>query len=1102
MGSICDEKLSKIMDNFDDTWEKITNSSSASVEGIDYEGVDCVLRPLKGTICSEYVVAHGRCPLRPVRNFGEVFLLPHILESMHKLGLNKLLRLQSYTWPHLAKGAGRGAMIVGAPCSGRTLSYLPVVCHAVCTDTHPLKEDPSPLGFLETGAWRPDEYGPRALIVVPDLQRVLQVSALCHALLRHTKKEDWFTLTLNVSTTRSAEFFLRLLNGVGCLVATPAQLVWFWQEHPGLMRFPRLQFLVYDDVDLMSAEQLTAAQQVVQGLLPLTSHPQVVMVSQHYRPKLMAELRAVNDDPALVFGDILEAALYGGTRIRISISCSAAKSRAVVQALQQCPPKDFRTVIFCTNDTDIQQLVVALEDQGYDCLPYFQTAGMTVHERVLSWQENTCGAILLCTDSCPELIIRDAHSLIHYSMSRSWSQFKLRHLVLSEHLSNLFASPVGPLKRQLQSLVLLDDSNHRKLPRLVDFLQVHQEVDPAVLAVAKRLRQEMDNANNKKVTLCSQILTLGKCYKPVCTDRHHLSNADRCPDYMPASGDVKLQLVRVYSPTHFCVRLLEHMPPNGTWQLLPNPAVQQMRLQLMQEQEPRRYWPPVVGDICMYHGKFTKERVRVLKVAAIENPKVVQSDLSVEVQGLDVDTRTTVTTCGQLFDCPEAVQREPPLACDLRLFGLVPYSGERSWTEESKQDVRYVLSQLPNDHFLQAKIEFTAAGTLFVRDLVAIVYADQIKTHLRYLCLAKKLIATTMAKRCVQATDWIRDFFKEALIDVEEEGDLAGHKARAEQPEENEVENKLKEACPAQVQSKPVLSGRCQRLVKLALEMGRENELQQIQRAAGSAMGEELAGEMTNLSVRTNENTGANSENDKVAQLYECVRKCALLQLEDRKEQAQPKESDRNCNDPVEFLKQVLSTEDSIKRRPKQNNKASAAKPAKEPPNHFQMEIELPPNVVRPPVTYYQTISTLELQVSLPDDGQEYSCFLQEPQIFFRATSKSSSLIQQFVLTLKLPCRSLRHHSRGRTVYISVTKELARYCPLALGEYRFLKPNYDMFDKVDYHQQKARSRLIRFLENFGYAKPKARSQEASEESEDEEPNLVGVERGDINTLYD
>ncbi|XP_039487372.1 putative ATP-dependent RNA helicase BoYb [Drosophila santomea] len=1089
MMKISDEKLANIMENLEKTWQRITVSTSSSSRGSDYELDDSyctqdVVRPLVATNCSEYAVAHANCLLRPARRFAEVFLLPHILETMRNLGLNRLLRLQSYTWPHLAGGSGHGAMIVGAPGSGRTLAYVPSVCHAVSST---LMECTCQRKDVKHECWQTDQYGPLALILVPDLRRVHQVSALCQAMLRKAQKKNWLTLTLNISSTKGTQFFLKLLNGVGCLVATPAQLVWFWQEAPGLMRFPCLQFLVYDDVDLMSKEQLQNAQQVLQEILPLSHSPQVVMVSKSYCPTLMSKLRAVTDKPAIVFGDILEAAVYGGARIRISIIQSVAKVNAVVQMLQQWSPKEYRTVIFCSDDCDMQCLVAALEDRNYSCLPYYQTSDLVVREQVNNWRERSHGVILLCTDNCPELDIRDAHTLIHHSMSQSWSKFKLRHLKISDNLCNIVDSTANIVKMPLNSLVLLDNNNHRQLPRLVDFLQLHQKVDYYLVEVAKRVRQELSEARNDQHALCDQILLLGKCYDPVCESRHYQSHLDRRPDYLPASGDVKVQLVKVYSPTHFCVRLLEHLPIIGTWQMMEYSAVQEFGMQLMQSKEPRRYWPPVVGTICMYHTTLTKERVRVLKVATIKNPNIVQSDLTVELQALDVDTRIFSTNCGKLFECPETLQQKAPLACDLRLYGCVPYSGEHSWSEEDCRNVKYILTQFPKDYFLQTKIHFVAAGTLFVQDLVAMVYADQFKAHVRHLSLLRCLVETNLAKKCEHAAKRIREFFVEVLLNIKKDKNV--------QEKTNGKPNKeIKDAMtdqPGKLHSQPGLSGRCLKLANIAHESGKENELlQELQ---------ERRSKTPKAPHQSNESDRPQHNEDEFAQLHECIMKCAYLQIEDGGKPC--KNSDHVVSDAVEFLNIVMNGALTNNRKPNTANDATPLTLIS--PDHTHEKIPLfllPTNVVRPTVTYYQTMTTLELQVFLPEDDQEYQVQLLKAQLLFRAIFKSSDIILQFIMTLRFPYSTMSHHISGRTVYISVTKVLALIDPLAFGQYRFLKPNHDMFDKVDHHRLETQNRLVSFLEGMDYVKHSFEAQ--GDVSEDEERNMEGIERPDCHKIWD
>ncbi|KAH8290662.1 hypothetical protein KR054_004816 [Drosophila jambulina] len=1048
----------------------------------DYEVGDSfcagdAIRPLVAPNCSEYVVAHAKFDLRQVRYFSEVSLLPHILITMQKLGLRRLQRLQSYSWPHMSAGNGHGMMIVSAPRSGRTLSYIPPLCDLVCRALTAGRR------LRGTAQWYPDQEGAMAVILVPDAERVRQVSALCHALLRKAADEEWFTLTMTYVASKKVELIQRLLNGVACMVVTPAQLVGLHEDAPGVLRFPRLQFVVFDDIDLMPPDQVQKADQVLQELLPRDRHPQMVLVSQSYNHRLMAKLMAANSHPALIFGDILEAAVYGGTHIRIALSNPENKVNEVFRALQQRPPKDFRTVIFCSDDLEMRRLVEALEKRCHACLPFYQNADLEVRQQVHHWMAKSRGIILLCTDNCPELTIRHAHTLIHYGMSSTWSKFKMRHLAISGNLNNR----LSPAKRKseavsLHSLVLLDYENQKQLPRLVDFLKQHQKVDANVDELVTKVRQDMEKESGNLNAICRQIMVKGSCFDPVCNERHHVTDLDRCHASVPTKGDVKVKLVRVYSPTHYCVYLVEHLTPEGTWQPLPNLAAQHMRIQLLQEAKPRRYWPPVPGAICMYHSAFN-ERVRVLQVPSIKNVNLVQISLPVVVQAIDMDTRIFTTNSGKLYKCSAELQQLPPMAIDLRLLGLVPLSEERDWMEEDRRSLEHKFELLPKEHFLQAHIQFATANTLFVRNLVAMTYASSLKMHVRSLSLSHVLIADKLVKRCDEAEDKTLDFFK------------AGRKVEYAKRKIKEEELKVvKEQVEVELQ--------------LKLEEEQKENVSPPEKVKRQAPGSNhLEKKQEQLKVMSSPITQELSEPpfkpDSIAQLYDCLMRCSLLELEEK--QQSEKNSIPSLTSSVAFLENVMKGE-ALKTpsKPKKHKKPRAIKATPEPPHKNLCQkilIQLPPHVVRPTISYYQTQTTLELQVLLPEEIHEYAALLEKGQVFFWAICKSLELKHQFVLNLSISYIFLSHRMRGRTVYISVQKALADVDLLHFGAYPFMKPNHEMFAKFDEQQKNQVKRIKDYLKELVCVEQKVQSQD-DEDSYDEDQNSDGVELPAHNKIYE
>ncbi|ALC41764.1 BoYb [Drosophila busckii] len=1012
------------------------NNNDQTKDSINYEVQDAEtfrfadhVRPLVAANCSEYAVAHSNVHQQPVRQLCEISFLPHILQTMSRLKLTQILRLQSYAWPHLSKQAGHGAVLVSAPRSGRTLSYVPPLCQQVCIMLTKHRSV-SKLGF----------EGPMAIVLAADLGRVQRIGSLCNGMLRKAKNEEWLTLALMVPSAFTPEFFYRLLNGVGCLVATPAQLLWLCSNFD--VKLPNLSFLAYDDVDLMVPEQLQQAHHKLKSLAQ--QRPQLVITTQSYNVKLLAMLRDFNDKMLLLFGDMLEAAAYGGVRLRISLLKHESKLQNVLQLLEQRPPLEKRTAIYCHKDKDIRELADVLELHGYCCLPYYQSADWEVREHVRRWMDDSCGELLLCTDNCPELDMRHVQTLVHYSLSDNWSKFKLRHLALSDNLHNQLEQPTPKqLDQQTVSLVLLDEHNNKQLPRLVDFLQQHQAVDERIVQLSQQLRTRLQSEKCNEPTLCDLLLSLGHCSDSHCEQRHHVLPCEReLPAGLPYCGDVKLQLLKAYSPTHYSVRLLEHLPPAGKWRNLPARVTLELELQLLQSQKCVRHWPPRPKQICVYRNATGFERVRILCVAHIENVNLSRTDVAVEVQAMDVNTRRIKTTSGDLYICPEPLRAAPALAMDLRILGLVPYTGEREWHKEDANQCAKWLNAVAKPNFLQASIVVALSHTIFVRDLAAINYAPSMKMFVRTLNMSQQLAEKKLAKKCQLTVDRLMTLLNVAEI-----------KLNDQQEEQQQEQQQSKTACLDYQKHQDVLNagsallqkqtrgrGRGNAIAQMALQLGRENRLR-IEQEQQQQLDNKLKQLEQQPQLQTEPRT------DSVQAFFDCIRKCDLLDAEER----QLKQTTVTCSLP-------------------------------DPQFHMAM----PKNVVRPQVSYYQTKITLELQLLLSDDNLQYEVVLfKKTNLGFWTLDTEPT--QQCILKLPGPFVELKHFMRGRTVYLSVLKAYATSYPLEFSCYKFMKPHYDKINAYE-EQQHVRAKHFELdLLEQGYVQKQKPQSKRDDELADEEP---------------
>lgn len=554
---------------------------------------------------------------------------------------------------------------------------------------------------------------------------------------------------------------------------------------------------------------------------------------------------------------------------------------------------------------------------------------------------------------------------------------------------------------------------------------MHQQVDKLVVQLARSIREQLKRAKYKEPTLCDLLLSLGECVDTQCEQRHHLLMQDRLLSaQMPSSGDVKLLLLRVYTPTHYCVRLLEHLPLGGRWQVLPRNRTLELQLQLLQSKECVHLWPPEVQQICVYHNSNGYERVRILRVDSIGQLNISRTDVPVLVQALDVDTRQFMTTSGKLFICPDELRDEPPLAIDVRIAGLVPYTGERNWHESDGKQCATWLYSMPQPSFLQARILTALSHTLFVHDLAVTSYAPSLQLHVRRLTMCQQLLQKQIAKKCKKTVEKLLEFLENNTC---------------------QSLNVQKVCVPPyekpSLKTKSLLTGKARMFAKMAMQLGKENglRLQQKQR--------EQQPQMDDIRTETQIDLQQKSE-DSIEALHNCLMKCTMMQLQQEHTQDHPP-----TQESVKNLPDVLP-------QPKVANKLAADVVIARVHN---IHLQLPLNVLRPEVIYYQTRFTLELQILLPEDKMPYDALLYNGCcVAFWTLRTPGKPIYQFILNTHCPYQQLSHRMQGRTVYISVVKALVATYPHNFSFYKFMKPHYEKLHQME----KERSSRLKNFESY------------------------------------
>ncbi|XP_075157458.1 uncharacterized protein LOC142230710 [Haematobia irritans] len=728
------------------------------------------------------VLAHSSVPLMPIENVAEASFLPEIHQEMRNMRVNKVYRIQVYSWSHVLRG--NSLFVVNPARTGKTWSYLPALCSLVGFRYERLK--PS--------------YGPMTIIMVASSRHVESTYSCCRRLM----------IGLNGAPTCVASYGMRnfidtkvqLLNGCGILIVTPSCLLRLLKDNNNnepLFDSERLQHIIIDDMDTMLSRSHEDFESAVRILFKLakksrfkTLQPQLIVTSRDW-DGVMIRLMRKSNQPLLLIGDFLEAAVYGRATLSVKLKSSVEKNDTILRFIEkqaqslQGNIENRRILIMCTGDEDVEQVAEFISSCGYPCLAYYNRSTDSEKATVDEWKKNVSSQILICTDArFPELQIQNVHNLIHYSLPTSWTQFTTRFSSLSQTYDNfvcknfeqspIVATTSSPLvhANPAYSMILLDEENSLQLPRLVDFMRKHnQTIHPDILAVSKRVlvaREEMRICQGALV--CPQLLEFGECDESRCDKRHELTRFDMIGenDDIPCSGEMRILILKVFSPTHYAARLLQHKPENSTkWHEVRSSSKNlnftiQLDLHYRNQDNLFLHWPPHVNDLCMYKHADNFRRALILEAPSLEgkNVNIVQANLKATIKLVDDGTVINSVKCSELFVCDKKFQDFPFQAIDIRLMNIVPFDNERTWDSKTTKQVQtWIMDDIKSHHIVQVGVTFALAQTIWINNLIVMEKLSTLGTYRPYVNLKLSLVKKNFALMYKGERKHVQDIAKE-----------------------------------------------------------------------------------------------------------------------------------------------------------------------------------------------------------------------------------------------------------------------------------------------------------------------------------------------------
>ncbi|KAH8260169.1 hypothetical protein KR026_004223, partial [Drosophila bipectinata] len=690
------------------------------------------------TALKYYVLAHSLEPATPINDLNNIPIWHAVKNEMYNHSIYSPSPLQQYAWPHLCNG---GSMIlINSKSTCRTWSYLPIICSTVqqsCFSAPTSPAAPGPLAILVTDS----QHHANTLF--------RQVSNLMQNQDNNLGQQSK-TKIVNGLDHSERDLRILLLNSFSILVTSLSQLHTIIMDKPGVIDKNRLLSLVLDDFQTMQENCPEIMDDVMHRLNDLRNpKTQIVIIAQKWQSKPFEKLLKSMPNPLILFGNFLEAAMYGQLVLRLSVQGDDVQFDNLLSILEPKNSVSKRTLIFFKTDTELRRIQNMLLDIGYKCIgilkaeeqvgfKYFSI--LTIFIKICIFQQPN--QLLLVSDQqgVVQLPNRNIEMLIHYSFPTTWSKFAHRFHVHSDIIPNLVAAPLTGNEKRITSVVLLGEDTQAEYLRLVDFLHSHDIPLSEKLAQMARACQEKDLGSRQ---ICPNFLNEGSCHNFNCYKRHEYIPEDM-PDpenpLMKSGTVIRARLNKIYEPDHMSMWPLEYKVQGQDCWIDVGHHISYWTFSLQMSMGERKVLNPYrLHDVCVVirHGQV--QRVRIVDIPP-RRPVVVQQ--------MDHGSELLYVKPNELLQCPdEKFTNQPAMALNIRLSGVEGACRRgQKWSENSKLWTHEMLSNIGNNTHLQVIVDFSIQNVIHVKEIALVEECPSMRTSIYKLLLSKELVSRRFAK--------------------------------------------------------------------------------------------------------------------------------------------------------------------------------------------------------------------------------------------------------------------------------------------------------------------------------------------------------------------
>ncbi|XP_043068647.1 putative ATP-dependent RNA helicase SoYb [Drosophila bipectinata] len=666
------------------------------------------------TALKYYVLAHSLEPATPINDLNNIPIWHAVKNEMYNHSIYSPSPLQQYAWPHLCNG---GSMIlINSNATCRTWSYLPIICSTVQQSCFSAPTSPA-------------ASGPLAILVTDSQHHANTLFRQVSNLMQNQDKNQ--TKIVNGHDHSERDLSILLLNSFSILVTTLSQLHTIIMDKPGVIDKNRLLSLVLDDFQTMQENCPEIMDDVMHRLNDLRNpKTQIVIIAQKWQSKPFGKLLKSMPNPLILFGNFLEAAMYGQLVLRLSVQGDDVQFDNLLSILEPKNSVTKRTLIFFKTDQELRRIQNMLLDIGYKCIG------------ILKAEEQQPNQLLLVSDQqgVVQLPNRNIEMLIHYSFPTSWSKFAHRFHAHSDIIPNLVAAPLTGNEKRITSVVLLNEDTQAEYLRLVDFLHFHDIPLSEKLAQMARACQEKDLGSRQ---ICPNFLNEGSCHNFNCYKRHEYIPEDM-PDpenpLMKSGTVIRARLNKIYEPDHMSMWPLEYRVQGQDCWIDVGHHISYWTFSLQMSMGERKVLNPYrLHDVCVVirHGQV--QRVRIVDIPP-RRPVVVQQ--------MDHGSELLYVKPNELLQCPdEKFTNQPAMALNIRLSGVEGACRRgQKWSDNSKLWTHEMLSNIGNNTHLQVIVDFSIQNVIHVKEIALVEECPSMRTSIYKLLLSKELVSRRFAK--------------------------------------------------------------------------------------------------------------------------------------------------------------------------------------------------------------------------------------------------------------------------------------------------------------------------------------------------------------------